>query len=78
MGSIGGLNRSKMGKHNYKDPNDIGNSEKYHTGKSCIEDNCNRPAGTMWGKLWCYECNVKRIDRISKQLSSIVHDIGVK
>ena len=48
----------------YKDPDNPGNSAKYHTGKPCIEW-CDKPAGTAWSKLWCFECNVKRIDRIN-------------
>ena len=46
----------------YQDPNDALNASKYHTGKKCI--NCNGPAGTHWGKLWCQPCNAARMDRI--------------
>jgi len=54
----------------YDDPNDEGNSEKYHTGKLCIE--CGkRPAGTAWSPYFCFECNVKRIKRIDEQLKQI-------
>jgi len=51
----------------FDDPKDEGNSDKYHTGQLCIEG-CGRPAGTAWSPHWCFECNVKRINRISKQL----------
>jgi hypothetical protein len=56
----------------YKDPNDEFNSPKYHTGKDCIEPGCSKPAGTWWSPLWCFECNVKRIDRISGQFEMIL------
>jgi len=69
----GGAVNNKGGEYKmpgYADPNDERNSSKYHTGKSCIEG-CGRPAGTAWGKHWCFECNVKRINRISRQLDSM-------
>lgn len=57
-----------------EDPNNEGNSEKYHTGKVCIEPNCQNPAGTAWSPVWCFECNVKRMKRISKSLHSMVNE----
>lgn len=54
----------------YKDPNHEGNSAKYHTGARCIEG-CGRPAGTWWSPLWCFECNVKRMNRISDALAPV-------
>ena len=54
----------------YDDLKNIGNSDKYHTGKECIEG-CGRPAGTAWGLYWCFECNVKRINRISDSFAEI-------
>lgn len=56
----------------YDDPNHEGNSEKYHTGKKCIEG-CGRPAGTAWGAYWCFECNVKRISRIDRQFEQMIN-----
>lgn len=56
----------------YEDPNHEGNSAKYLTGKRCIE--CGKPAGTKWGKFWCFDCNVKRIKRIDKQFSDLSKD----
>jgi hypothetical protein len=50
----------------YKDPHDEGNSAKYHAGKECIEEGCSKPAGTAWSPYWCFECNVKRIERVNK------------
>lgn len=55
----------------YEDPNHEGNSPQYHTGKKCIEG-CGRPAGTAWSPHWCFECNVKRIKRISKQFEDML------
>lgn len=54
----------------YDDANHEGNSSKYHTGKLCIEG-CGRPAGTAWSLLWCFECNVERINRINEQFKQI-------
>lgn len=50
----------------YEDPNSPGNSPVYHTGKSCLEKGCNKPAGTYWSPWWCFEHNVERIRRINK------------
>ena len=54
----------------YDDPKDPGNSDKYKTGKKCI-DGCGREAGTAWGPHWCFECNIKRLDGISKQFEKM-------
>lgn len=54
----------------YRDRDDPGNDHKYHTGKRCIESGCERPAGTAWSKLWCFEHNVERMDRISAALEA--------
>ncbi len=56
----------------FEDPNHIGNSPAYHTGKPCIEPGCERPAGTAWSEHWCFECNVERIRRIDKALNELV------
>lgn len=54
----------------YNDPNHPGNSARCHTGKLCIEG-CGRPAGTAWSPYWCFECNVRRIDRINTSLEGL-------
>lgn len=54
----------------FEDKNHPGNSPKYHTGKDCITKGCTNPAGTMWSKLWCFEHNVERMNRIGKTLES--------
>ena len=56
----------------YKDRNYPGNSKKYHTGEPCVTKGCNNPAGTKWSPLWCFECNVKRMDRIGGQFDSLM------
>jgi|LSQX01.3.fsa_nt_gb hypothetical protein len=55
----------------YNDKNCEKNSAKYHTGKKCIEHNCNNPAGTAWSPYWCVDCNIKRIDNITEQFKAI-------
>lgn len=63
----------------YADPDDPGNGPEYHTGKPCIVRGCSEPAGTWWGKYWCFKHNVariERIDRISSQLDAIVNGKG--
>ena len=55
----------------YENPNHEGNSEKYHTGKYCIEDGCFRRAGTAWGPYWCVEHNIKRIEQVHKDLEVV-------
>ena len=57
----------------YKDPKHIGNSEKYHTGKKCIEPGCDNLAGTAWSPFWCFTCNVKRIEKIDEQLKQCMN-----
>lgn len=56
----------------YNDITHKGNSKKYHTGKECIKLGCNKLAGTAWSPFWCFECNVKRIDKINKQFETIL------
>ena len=59
----------------YNDPNNPGNGSKYHTGKSCIEPGCERPAGTAWSPYWCFEHNIERIDRISGQFCALFESL---
>lgn len=61
----------------YQDPGDPRNGIAYHTGKLCIED-CGRPAGTAWSPLWCFPCNVARLDRIGAQMDELAEGLGVK
>lgn len=62
----------------FEDPNNLGNSEKYHTGKECIEPGCDNPAGTAWSPYWCQSCNAKRINKISFQLVSMIKKMETK
>lgn len=59
----------------YKDPNHPGNGPKYKTGELCISG-CGREAGTYWSSLWCFECNVARMDKISRQLNELVNSMN--
>lgn len=52
----------------FEDPKHEGNSKKYHTGKTCIEKGCDRPAGTWWSPSWCFAHNVARMTRIGDGL----------
>lgn len=55
----------------YQDPNHENNDIRIHaSGKTCYE--CRKePAGTAWSPYFCFKCNVKRMDRISRNLRSI-------
>lgn len=57
----------------HQDPNHPFNGEEYHTGRKCATSGCNNPAGTKWSHLWCFECNRRRMDRISKSLEGAVN-----
>ena len=58
----------------YNDPNHRNNSTEHHTGKLCIELECDEPAGTAWSPYWCFEHNVKRMDRISAQFDGMLQN----
>ena len=55
---------------------DLDNGIHYQTGKACITNGCVRKAGTAWSRLWCFECNVKRMKRIDKNLREIDEHFG--
>lgn len=40
------------------------------SGRPCID--CGAPAGTPWTPLWCPDCDVARLDRISADLDRIM------
>lgn len=54
----------------FEDPHDPLNSDKYHTGKKCIEKGCQNLAGTHWSKYWCQPCNAQRLTRITNNLEN--------
>ncbi len=56
----------------FEDPGHEGNSEKYHTGKTCVTKGCPNAAGTMWSLFWCFKCNVKRMKRIDKLFEKLL------
>ena len=39
------------------------------SGRPCVD--CGKPAGTPWGPMWCPECDVIRLDRVSGQLAAL-------
>lgn len=41
------------------------------TGQTCIEDGCENPAGTWWTHLWCPDCDVVRLNRITAQFQKL-------
>lgn len=61
--------------NDYKDPNDPGNGNGYHTGLSCINNNCDEPAGTLWSPYWCVKHNIQRMDMITMQILQIVDEV---
>ncbi len=40
------------------------------SGRECIE--CGNPAGTRYGLYWCPECDVIRIDHITKSFEDLL------
>jgi hypothetical protein len=48
------------------------------SGQPCIEPGCDRPAGTLWGPLWCPEDDEKRLDRISASFEKIAASFGTE
>jgi hypothetical protein len=45
----------------------------YQNGPMCNCLGCGNPCHkTHWGK-WCFECNVERIERISKSFEELLH-----
>lgn len=55
----------------FDDPNDPNNGPQFHTGKRCIEQGCDEPAGTAWGPYWCFRHNVERLNRIGDRLDRL-------
>lgn len=48
------------------------------SGKRCIEPDCDRPAGTLWGPHWCPECDAVRLDRISRRFDQIADEMEAR
>lgn len=66
-----------MSEYPYQDPNHAGNNARHLSGKVCIEQGCGKAAGTAWSPFWCFACNVKRMDRISASMESMLKEYGV-
>jgi len=62
-------------KGGYNDRTCEGNSAKHHTGKICIEPGCNNPAGTAWSPYWCVDCNIERINLVTKQMEDLLNNM---
>ena len=46
------------------------------TGQPCIEDGCERAAGTLWGPNWCVVHDVERLARVSAGLQDLQRSIA--
>jgi len=66
------MRQTKPRLESYEDPNDSGNSPRWHTGKPCIEKDCTEPAGTAWSPFWCFKHNAERIRSIDRALTALV------
>lgn len=53
-----------------------GNSARWRKGKRCITPGCKNEAGTSWSPLWCFRCNVKRMDKINARFAAIESAFG--
>ena len=42
------------------------------SGRTCIEQGCDEPAGTLWGPLWCPEHDADRLNHASRQMESLL------
>ena len=65
-----------LAKNSFDDLNCKYNSSKYHTGKKCCEEGCDKLAGTAWSPYWCVEHNIIRIKRINEQLEGLTNGGG--
>lgn len=45
------------------------------SGRSCYEQGCDRPAGTLWGPYWCPEHDQERLERISASLEGMAQHV---
>ena len=43
------------------------------SGRTCLD--CDQPAGTPWGPLWCPDCDVKRLERIGASLDALFEGV---
>lgn len=40
------------------------------SGRRCID--CGEAAGTLWGPIWCPDCDVIRLGNVSRQMESLL------
>ena len=59
----------------YQDPAHPGNSASHHTGKPCFYKKCGRPAGTQWSPMFCFPCNVARMDSLNDSVNLIKENL---
>lgn len=45
------------------------------SGRVCIENGCDLPAGTHWGPYWCPDHDVERLDRITRNLEGLMAEL---
>jgi len=62
----------------YENENDIGNSDKFHTGELCIVSGCFEPAGTSWGEYWCFACNVRRMKSVHSSMQKLIDELAAQ
>lgn len=53
------------------------NCKEYHvcevpSGRVCIEHECEQPAGTLWGPMWCPDHDQIRLERVSAQMKGLL------
>lgn len=53
----------------FENPDHVGNSSQFYSGRPCRAKGCGNPAGTMWSPLWCFTHNVERMNRITAGLT---------
>lgn len=44
------------------------------SGRTCIESGCDLPAGTLWGPLWCPDHDRERLERVTRQMESLLNE----
>lgn len=50
---------------------DTGHQCQKPSGRTCCEADCDEPAGTLWGPMWCPDHDAERIDRVSAGFAAI-------
>jgi hypothetical protein len=42
------------------------------SGRTCVETDCDQPAGTLWGPLWCPAHDEERLNRVSGGIENLL------